>query len=171
MFFTEIRGLKKFQGLVALLLMLPLMLLSLGTASPTHASARNGCDETTISLPAALGTTSTIMVQGDEDTILVRRNTGEVPSTQIKVVLRSTSSITKWKGIQVLDGGDVLAEPFTKDSKHLDTATFFFDQSVAADYGLRFMKAKFLGIHRGMYCLDNLSGLGGSTLTFDWTND
>lgn len=95
------------------------------------------------------------------------------PQFGIRITLNAGQGITWWKALSLytISRGD-FQEIFTEGTKN--TATISIDPSTfdADDvFYLHFKKAKFLGIHTGMYFLARADRLIGTHVTFTWLKD
>ena len=80
--------------------------------------------------------------------------------------------MTWWKAISVwsLSRGDI-GEAFTQDAKKTATLTVQAGDIDKNDAFIVFKKAKFGGVHTGMYWLVSTRALLGHDATFTWTAD
>jgi uncharacterized protein with LGFP repeats len=94
------------------------------------------------------------------------------PQFNIRVTLTAGPGVTWWKGLSLFTPGSGDSnEIFTEGSK--TTASLTIDRS-AFDSGnvfLHFKKAKFLGVHTGMYFLGRADRLIGTHVNFTWLKD
>lgn len=168
-----------FRLLLATFLFLSL-LTSVFTLSGTASAAApadpgRGCWERQIFWPPTLTSTPQYLLNG-ADTVLVSQKFDQ-PSNIIKIVLKSETYMGWWKGISVIYGANVIAQTFTEGNIKSNSVIFSYDSKYTSYYFLRFEKAKLFGVHTGIYCLRIGTGLGnnykwgGSTITFDWTED
>jgi hypothetical protein len=155
---------------------------------PAKATYWDGCHDQQIAWPSqSYYNTFATLVDNGEDRILVKQTSDPDLRFQskIRINLETASTITWWKGLtatysQFVQYGSndiVVASTSTQDATHNASTTFDlvkrdFSANGTSDYyyGLQLSKAKFLGIHTGMYCL-NLVGKVTSTLTFRWEKD
>jgi hypothetical protein len=107
----------------------------------------------------------------DKDQISVQFN-GHTPNGDIKLTLAAGPGITWWKAVSLWSPsqGDIV-EASTQDSRTTNSVTIH-PASVEPGYMfLQFKKAKFLGIHTGMYYLGRVDRLLGTDVTFTWLRD
>jgi hypothetical protein len=93
---------------------------------------------------------------------------------EIEIVLELAPHKTWWKGIQVQDdNGSPIAEIGVQDRQKVATTRVNAQQLLSPGGYLVFMKAKFLGIHTGMYRLatGGLNQLKGQRVHFYWYAD
>jgi hypothetical protein len=111
-----------------------------------------------------------------EDTIRLNVEDGVCGAENIEFVLTSATDpepIRWWKGLRLITtDGLLVGVSETQDNVHTG-ATILLDVANLADKKLELWKAKFLGVHTGMYDLDLsvLSGFGGKRFTFLWLKD
>jgi uncharacterized protein with LGFP repeats len=125
-----------------------------------------------------LGNNRTIIGWGNFDNLLPDRDlisvkfSGHNPNGNIQLTLKAGPGITWWKAVSIWSPtqGDIL-EAWTQDNH--TTTTISIPPSVVepSNIFLQFKKAKFLGIHTGMYWLTRVDRLIGNNVTFTWLKD
>lgn len=93
-------------------------------------------------------------------------------TNEIRIVLTTAPNVTWWKGIEVLDAENVvIARVETQDNNHGPVVAVIPPGHNPETMKLRFLKAKFLGIHTGMYTVCDLRRAVGKQLSFHWQQD
>jgi hypothetical protein len=104
-----------------------------------------------------------LLSDGDLINVTIEHNVAS--SNAVDFVLESGPFINWWKAIALPDGQWI----YTQDARKRDTATVAISQ-LHGD--LQLGKAKFLGVHQGVYLLDSLERLqAGDRVTFSWLRD
>ena len=111
-----------------------------------------------------------------EDTIELTVEDGVCRPDEIEFVLASRNDsdpVRWWKGLRlVTTGGIQIGMSETQDDQHKGPA-MSLNVADIDDKKIELWKAKFLGVHTGMYDLDLslLAGFGGRRFTFLWLQD
>jgi hypothetical protein len=113
---------------------------------------------------------------GQEDLITLRAEAGACRISDIEFVLTSEAGgdqVRWWKGLRLVAPKDIqLGVSETQDDQHTG-AVMVIPATELGDKKLQIWKAKFLGIHTGMYELDlaPLATFNGFRFTFHWFKD
>lgn len=106
----------------------------------------------------------------DGDRIFLEEEIARDPDS-LEIVFSTAPNIRWWKEIQIIDGQNHrIGSLACQDDDHGPKSTSFHRSQVAGAK-LQFHKAKFLGIHTGMYELSDLESRVGSRLSFTWLED
>jgi hypothetical protein len=90
----------------------------------------------------------------------------------IDVVLQTQPHVTWWKEIKALAyDGVIIASVHTQDANHGPNSMHLQLDVEFPPRILIFSKAKFFGVHTGMYVLSYLTEMVGSRIIFDWWGD
>ena len=136
-----------------------------------------GNSRTVIKNPAVIALSGTIIQWSDFGTLLQDNDrisvafSGHTPNGTIRLTINAGPGITWWKGVSVWSPtrGDIL-EASTQNS--LSTTVSISPSDVEpSNMFLQFKKAKFLGIHTGVYWLGGVDRLLGNDVTFTWLQD
>jgi hypothetical protein len=107
---------------------------------------------------------------GDNIMVLVDRNV--VAEKSIEVVLQTQRHVTWWKEIKALAyDRQFVNSVHTQDANHGPNGMLLQLDVEFPPRILVFSKAKFLGVHTGVYILSYLTEMVGSRITFDWWGD
>ena len=111
-----------------------------------------------------------LLPDGDNIMVLVDRDV--IAGKSIEVVLQTQRSVTWWKEIKALAyDGELIASVMTQDANHGPNRMLLQLDVEFPPRRLVFSKAKFLGVHTGVYILSYLTEMVGSRITFDWWGD
>ena len=107
----------------------------------------------------------------DRDRIAVQFS-GHPPNGAIQITLNAAPGVSSWKAISVWSPsqGDI-AEISTEGRRTSATLSIQPGMVEPGNVFLVFKKAKFLGIHTGMYWLNRPDRLIGNNVTFSWLRD
>lgn len=94
------------------------------------------------------------------------------PQFGIRITLNAGPGVTWWKALSLFSPGlGDFQEIFTGDAKNTATMTVAPSSFDSGNVYLHFGKAKFLGIHTGMYLLGRADRLIGTHAVFTWLKD
>jgi uncharacterized protein with LGFP repeats len=98
---------------------------------------------------------------------------GHAPTGNTQLTLAAGAGITWWKGVSIWSPsrGDLTQDGWTQDQHTSTTISIPITLLEPSDVFIEFKKAKFLGIHTGMYWLPRADRLIGSNVTFTWLKD
>lgn len=98
---------------------------------------------------------------------------GHPPSGNTQLTLAAGPGITCWKGVRIWSPslGDLTQDARTQDQHTSTTISIPITLVEPSDVFIQFKKAKFLGVHMGMYWLSRADCLIGSNVTFTWLKD
>ena len=106
---------------------------------------------------------------GDLINVSIEPNAASVDA--VEFVLETPTRVNWWKGILVPDGEGSNWEIWTENNRQQDRVALYAHQ-VRNSQQLEFRKAKFVGVHTGMYLLGGLERLDpGTRVTFRWVQD
>lgn len=107
----------------------------------------------------------------DRDRISVEFS-GHAPNSNIQLTLNAGPGITWWKAVSLWSPaqGDI-AEACTQDDYKTTTITIEPSKVEPSNVYLLFKKAKWWGVHTGMYWLWRADRLIGNNVTFTWIQD
>jgi hypothetical protein len=106
---------------------------------------------------------------GDIITVAFSQN---FPQFDIRITLNASPGVTSWKAVSLFTPGPGDSnEIFTEGAKNTANITLSPSTFDSGDVFLHFKKAKFLGIHTGMYFLGRADRLIGTHVTFSWLKD
>jgi hypothetical protein len=109
---------------------------------------------------------------GDRIAVSFTTNATGNPNGPTRLTLRAGPGITWWKAISVASqGGPDMLQASTQDGFTSATVSIPASMLDPAGMMLHFGKAKFLGVHTGVYWLDRADQLIGSDVTFTWLAD
>lgn len=99
--------------------------------------------------------------------------TGHAPNGSTQLTLQAASGITWWKAVSIWSPsrGDLTPDAWTQDRHTATTISIPPSLLEPSDVFIEFKKAKFLGIHTGVYWLARADRLIGNNATFTWTKD
>ena len=108
----------------------------------------------------------------DNDRISVSFS-GHPPDGSIQLTLQAGPGITWWKAVSIWSPsrGDLTPDAWTQDRHAATTISIPPSLIEPSDVFVEFKKAKFLGIHTGMYWLARADRLIGNNVTFTWLED
>jgi hypothetical protein len=108
----------------------------------------------------------------DGDNIMVHVDRDVVAGKCVEVALQTQRSVTWWKQIKALAyDGEIIASVQTQDANHGPNRMLLQLDVEFPPRRLVFSKAKFLGVHTGVYILSYLTEMEGSRIIFDWWGD
>jgi hypothetical protein len=111
-----------------------------------------------------------LLPDGDNIMVLVDRDV--VAGKCVEVVLQTQRSITWWKQIKALAyDGQIIASVQTQDANHGPNRMLLQLDVEFPPRRLVFSKAKFFGVHTGVYILSYLTEMEASRIIFDWWGD
>jgi hypothetical protein len=98
---------------------------------------------------------------------------GHPPDGSIQLTLQAGVGITWWKAVSIWSPsrGDLTPDAWTQDRHAATTISIPPSLVEPSDVFIEFKKAKFLGIHTGMYWLARADRLIGSNVMFTWLGD
>jgi uncharacterized protein with LGFP repeats len=98
---------------------------------------------------------------------------GHPPSGNTQLTLVAGPGITWWKAVSIWSPsrGDLTQDAWTQDTHTSTTISIPATLLEPSDVFIQFKKAKFLGVHTGMYWLSRADRLIGSNVTFTWLKD
>ena len=156
-------------------------LLAGASATPAQATRCNWCDE---EKPGEGGPVPTnpvnavkvispdsldgrhVLIDGDS----IETSVTAIEPGQMQFRLIAAPNVRWWKEIQIFDGF-AKAQDFTQDDRKCTMVLTVNTRDLSGSGVLIFSKAKFLGIHTGMYEIHNLRQFDGRRLDFTWTRD
>jgi NADPH:quinone reductase-like Zn-dependent oxidoreductase len=108
----------------------------------------------------------------DGDNIIVFVDRNVFTDKSIDVVLQTQPHVTWWKEIKALAyDGELIASVSTQGANHGPNSMHLQLDIEFPPRILVFSKAKFLGVHTGMYVLSYLTEMVDSRIIFDWWGD
>ncbi len=128
--------------------------------------------------PAVTALSGIIIEWGNFENLLPDRDrisvefSGHNPDGNIQLTLKAGPGIVWWKAVSLWSPtqGDIL-EAWTQDNHTTTTISIPPSAVEPSNLFLQFKKAKFLGIHTGMYWLARADRLIGNNVTFTWLKD
>ena len=98
---------------------------------------------------------------------------GHTPNSNTNLTLQAGPGITWWKGVSIWSPsrGDLTSDAWTQDQHTSTTICIPASLLEPGDVFVEFKKAKFLGVHTGMYWLPRADLLIGNDVTFTWLKD
>ena len=105
----------------------------------------------------------------DSDKITTRVERGTPGQVQLR--LHAAENVRWWKEIKMFGrSGNAIGQDYTVDDRK-STVVLTFTTADLDGAALVFSKAKFLGIHTGIYEVHNLARLDGQLREFEWIRD